>query len=41
MFYQKITISRVRESVNLIKDKMSENSMYYKKYRNKTMKYMS
>lgn len=29
MSYQEITISRVRENVNLIKDKMSENSMYY------------
>ena len=37
----KITISRVRENVNLTKDKARENSVYYKKYRNKTMKYMS
>lgn len=30
MSYQKITISRVRENVNLIKDKVSESSIYYK-----------
>lgn len=31
MFYPEIEIFRVGKNVNLIKDKMGENSLYYKK----------
>lgn len=41
MSYPKITISRVRENVNLTKDKGVKIVCTRKKYRNKTMKYMS